>query len=145
MWILLIALIPALAVIVTSMVTDSKGWTTIVALIAAAVGVFSGNPIYALLDFAVVAGAYWMAIDSLMSDDRAKRNDDAREVRLDAMEAERQQQLVNTLIDEKRAARVIAMANAKAALEAAKAPATPVIESKAKLAAAETDKNNATH
>jgi hypothetical protein len=53
-----------------------------------------------------------------------------------ALEIERQQQLVNTLIDEKRAARLIAMANIKAALEAAKAPAAPVIESKAKLAKA---------
>lgn len=65
MTILLIALIPALAVIVTSMMTDSKFWTTIVALVAAAIGVFTGNPIYAFLDFALVAGAYWLAIDSL--------------------------------------------------------------------------------
>lgn len=65
MTVLLIALIPALAVIVTIMMTDSKFWTTIVALVAAAVGVFTGNPIYAFLDFALVAGAYWLAIDSL--------------------------------------------------------------------------------
>ena len=73
MWILLIALIPAVAVIVTRMVTDSKLWTTMAALVAAAIGIFTGNPIYALLDLAVVAVAYWMAMGSLLEDDRTER------------------------------------------------------------------------
>ena len=135
----LIALIPALAVLITSFVTDSKFWTTLVAVLAACVGVFTGNPIYALLDCALVAGAYWMAMDSLRDQDRSKLNEVARQRRVAGMDvrtagslgeglidggAEQlvlEQALVDQLIDSMQAQRLASIAAAKVAIAAAKA------------------------
>lgn len=87
--VLLIALIPALAVLITYYITDSKAKTTVAALIAAAIGVFTGNPIYALLDIAFVAGAYWIAMSNLNDDEKARLETVARLRRVEEMERNR--------------------------------------------------------
>ncbi len=62
MMILLIALIPAVIVFLVAVGTESKAKTTVAALIAAALGVFTGNPAYMVLDVAAVGFAYWLAM-----------------------------------------------------------------------------------
>lgn len=57
----LIAFVPALIVLVVSFWTDSKGWTLFSAILMAAMGALTGNPIYAVLDVLVVYGAYVLA------------------------------------------------------------------------------------
>lgn len=57
----LIALVPALIVLVVSFWTDSKGWTLFSAILMAALGALTGNPIFAVLDVLVVYGAYVLA------------------------------------------------------------------------------------
>jgi hypothetical protein len=84
--VLLIALIPALAVLITSFVTDSKSKTTIAAIIAAAIGVFTGNPVYALFDLVLVAGAYWIAMSGLKDSKRTRLEDAERLNRIIEME-----------------------------------------------------------
>ena len=85
----LIAGIPALAVLITYYITDSKAKTTVAALIAAAIGVFTGNPIYALLDLALVGGAYWIAISNLNDDEKARLEAAARLRWVEEMERSR--------------------------------------------------------
>jgi len=62
MMILLIALIPAVVVFLIAVGTESKVKTSVAALIAAAIGVVTGNPIYMALDIAAVGLAYWLAM-----------------------------------------------------------------------------------
>ncbi len=62
MMILLIALIPAVIVFFVAVGTESKAKTTVAALIAAAIGVFTGNPAYMVLDIVTVIAAYWLAM-----------------------------------------------------------------------------------
>lgn len=62
MMILLIAIIPAVVVFFIAVGTGSKVKTTFAALIAAALGVITGNPIYMALDVAAVGLAYWLAM-----------------------------------------------------------------------------------
>ncbi len=57
----LIAFVPALIVLIVSFWTDSKGWTLFSAILMAAMGALTGNPIYAVLDVLVVYGAYVLA------------------------------------------------------------------------------------
>ena len=61
MTILLIALAPAVAVLLIAILSQRKRATIIAALVAAAVGLFTGNLVYAALDIAAVAGATWLA------------------------------------------------------------------------------------
>ena len=65
MMILLIALIPAMCIFVVSAGTNSKFWTTIAAIVAAAAGIFLGNPVYILIDFAFVAVVYWLSMSAI--------------------------------------------------------------------------------
>lgn len=62
----LIALVPALIVFLVGIGTGSKSKTATAALIAAVVGVMTGNPLYMLLDVAATAAAYALAM-SMMS------------------------------------------------------------------------------
>jgi len=63
--VLLIALVPAVVVILIAVGTKSKTKTTVVALIVAALGIFTGNPAYTALDVVAVALAYWLAMSFL--------------------------------------------------------------------------------
>lgn len=65
MLIFLIALIPALGVFVVAAITDSRAKTTIAAVVAAAVGVLTGNPAYMALDLLFVGVAYWVSMSAL--------------------------------------------------------------------------------
>lgn len=65
MMIFLIALIPALGVFVVAAITESRAKTTIAAVVAAAVGVLTGNPAYMALDLVFVAVVYWVSISNL--------------------------------------------------------------------------------
>lgn len=60
--IILIALIPALGVFLVAATTANKSTTTVAALIAAAIGVFTGNPIYMALDVGCVIVVYWFSM-----------------------------------------------------------------------------------
>jgi len=62
MTILLIALIPAVVVFFIAVGTESKVKTAIAALIAAAMGILTGNPAYMVLDVVAVGLAYWLAM-----------------------------------------------------------------------------------
>lgn len=62
MAILLIALVPAVVVFFIAVGTEGKVKTTFAALIAAAIGVVTGNSIYMALDVAAVGLAYWLAM-----------------------------------------------------------------------------------
>jgi len=66
MMILLIALIPAAIVFFVAVGTESKAKTTVAALIAAAIGVFTGNPAYMALDIVAVIAAYWLAMSVVL-------------------------------------------------------------------------------
>lgn len=70
--ILLIALVPALGVFVAAAITESKFKTTVAALIAAAVGVFTGDPAYMVLDLLFVIIVYWISMSTLGGDSGAK-------------------------------------------------------------------------
>jgi uncharacterized membrane protein len=63
--ILLIALAPALALIYFSLWTDSKKWISFWAFLAALIGVFTGNPIFALVDLLFVVAGYMVAMSLL--------------------------------------------------------------------------------
>lgn len=72
MTILLIALVPALGVFVVAAISESKFKTTVAAVVAAAVGVFTGNPAYMALDLLLVIIAYWISMSMLDSGSDAK-------------------------------------------------------------------------
>jgi len=72
MEILLIALIPAICIFVVSAGTNSKFWTTIAAIVAAAVGIFLGNPFYILIDLASVAVVYWLSMSAILEQSTPK-------------------------------------------------------------------------
>lgn len=65
MMILLIALIPAVCIFLVSAGTNSKFWTTVAAIVAAAAGVFLGNPVYILIDLGFVAVVYWLSMSAI--------------------------------------------------------------------------------
>lgn len=65
MKIFLIALIPALGVFVVAALSESRAKTTVAALIAAAVGVLTGNPAYMALDLLCVGVVYWVSMSTL--------------------------------------------------------------------------------
>ena len=62
MMIFLIALVPALGVLVVAAISKSRVKTTVAALIAAVVGVFTGNPAYTALDLLFVIIAYGISM-----------------------------------------------------------------------------------
>jgi hypothetical protein len=61
MMILLIAFVPALAVLLIAIWSKRKSVTALAALLAGALGQSTGNPAYAPLDIAAVVGATWLA------------------------------------------------------------------------------------
>lgn len=65
MAILLIALIPAILVWVVGNASRSFGWTVAAAVIAAGIGLLSGNPAYALVDIFFVAGALVVTVKTV--------------------------------------------------------------------------------
>lgn len=65
--IFLLALIPALGVFVVAAITESKAKTSIAAVVAAAIGVVTGNPAYMALDLLFVAVVYWVSVSNLGS------------------------------------------------------------------------------
>lgn len=67
MMIFLIALIPAFSVFVVAAITESRAKTTIAAVVAAAVGVLTGNPAYMALDLLFVGVVYWVSMSTLGS------------------------------------------------------------------------------
>lgn len=68
--VLLIAGIPALIVIFVGWYTKSKWRTRVAALIAAAVGVLTGSPIYATLDVAFVVIGYLLAMNLIIAEQK---------------------------------------------------------------------------
>lgn len=67
MMIFLIALVPALGVFFVAAISESRAKTTVAALLAAAVGVLTGNPAYMALDLLFVVVAYWVSMSALGS------------------------------------------------------------------------------
>ena len=65
MTILLIAVMPALAVLLIAGLTGSRFWTWVAAVAAAAVGVLSGQPQFMVVDLVAVALALWMSLAGL--------------------------------------------------------------------------------
>lgn len=65
MTILLVAILPALAVLLIAGLTGSRFWTWVSAFAASAVGVFTGQPVFMVLDLAAVAFAMWVSLASL--------------------------------------------------------------------------------
>lgn len=63
--VLLIALVPALAVVLIAGTTRSMVWTSLAALVAAGVGVLTGNPAYLVLDVLAVGVLYWLSMRTL--------------------------------------------------------------------------------
>jgi hypothetical protein len=59
--VLAIAAIPAIAVVVVAVRTNSITATTLAAIAAGSIGIFTGSPHYALLDIFAVAVATWLA------------------------------------------------------------------------------------
>lgn len=72
MKILLIALVPAVIVFFIAVGTESKFKTTVAALIAAAIGVLTGNPAYMALDIIAVIVAYWLSMSLLRDETKPK-------------------------------------------------------------------------
>lgn len=62
MTILLIAILPALAVLVIAGLTGDRFWTWVAAAAAGFFGVVSGQPAFAFLDLGAVALAMWIAL-----------------------------------------------------------------------------------
>lgn len=72
MMIFLIALVPALGVLVVAAISKSRVKTTVAALIAAVVGVFTGNPAYTALDLLFVIIAYGISMSMVGGGSGAK-------------------------------------------------------------------------
>lgn len=72
MMILLIALIPALGVFVVAAISENKFKTRVAALIAAAIGVVTGDPAYMALDLLFVIIVYWISMSTLGGNSGAK-------------------------------------------------------------------------
>lgn len=85
--VLLIAFVPAIAVVVATEFTHNRAVIVGIAMVAAAIGVLTGSPIYMLLDLLFVGGALYIAWQlTAKSDYELKLEREARE----AQERERQ-------------------------------------------------------
>lgn len=85
--VLLIAFVPAIAVVVATEFTHNRVVIVGIAMVAAAIGVLTGSPIYMLLDLLFVGGALYIAWQlTAKSDYELKLEREARE----AQERERQ-------------------------------------------------------
>lgn len=88
----LIAFVPALAVVIVSYVTDSKSKTIIAAIIAAALGIFTGNPVFVGIDILFVGLAYYFSIVELKDRQKSKMKEEIRLQNIADMNAKREEQ-----------------------------------------------------
>lgn len=136
--VLLIAGIPALIVILVGWYTKSKWRTRVAALIAAAVGVLTGSPIYATLDVAFVVIGYLLAMKFVADDtpvvkeppksawqeavDQSRIEREKTRVHFQELQASRERKLQ---VAEALRAKLAAEKLAKAAIAAARKPNAP--------------------